>query len=1232
MLTDVLLTAGIAAFVIIRFVIEPKLRSWARTLKGGLNPGPAAIATQNATRFLGTFCGCLALGSAIAKGLTYWVESIDVATHSVQATHASLDHVSRLLETFQFLQMLLSKIGLATAIAPILLLGVGLLYWSIRSARFVDTAIEREIAELRKKAQSGALKELPADERMREVEKLIAMARGGKNESEHVETLHQLLRDLDIIRRVDPSMLRMTGLRADSGPFWLRALGYMISGTVFKGMARLALAVTVLANVSLIPASLILTSKGVSDAVAQVTRTLRDAKWNITLAVSPQNVDIGTDKILTNEAYFYPGAAAPLPDLEAWCDSDVQILSVNDCETAAQFGSSFEVRWPSKLIGRSGAIARRQVPFRQQPTSAGDEAEDLAVARREWSRREVLLESVRARVTPSVNIVESAPMDSGRWEMALLDAELTPHSTSRPVTRVGKNAEFRLREFLNVQPGGLAIEKQADPLTPAKLLGKAAASITGLIVDLSGAEAVLPGPEPAGKAVEEYAKKYFGDLVEKLAERRWEAESLASAVDRAAKAVILDATESGGRITSDGIVGSLERSVEPKTAERYTEIWRLATALDYGNVRRAGGGPYLTLEVPVGHGIDSTKIESALRKLITWTPLPADTLASYSSIFPGLEGQAARSLEAEMLHIFDPQAAEEQFGPRPNVTSEPLRELSKPLSRKGPELITLALSPGALPDLARASRARARSYSRLRGFARVGGVLIGRPPDEGPETFDLNLKGFTFSISSDDDPDLMLNLRHDNGAEVALGPYDPAIAHFALAYAADGRPTTVTIIKADPLLELKVLLHPALVDTGLGCRAIKLDMFIRDFGGLDSSDGPLRKQFVQETVGVRLYRLAWAIRYNAVRAKPDSQHIVDLKSWVATAEAMEALRNDLDAILQPLRERPAYFDKGLVEILDRCARAWANSLNADRLSACVQIEATKISELQRYRDSEQFTWPAPRPEIVTLFGVRERSYMLDRKLTFAQPPTKLRDGPLRFNVQNAFGTLAFLSKTDRPRYEVIGEGELGSELDLDSRSLWEFNFQGALQDTVLRGVEGRKEAESALYDMYEFTVLQRLFRAAFDGRLGNDFPIEQLTRLAKETAIYVNPIQIRTLRWDASPLKLKGVAEYRKVAEDLESTIRQDMDITRHLDENCLEALRMGKTDAPAAFQLECTLSTDVHNLLQPGLGDSPAFGKAKKFARRLNTLIVKLQLREALGVAADGHNSSIASDSCPSP
>ena len=1299
MLTDVLLVAGIAAFVAIRFLVEPKLRRSARTSNGGLNPGPVAIARQNVTRFLGTFSGCTALGAAISKGLTYWVASFDVAALSAEATKAALEEVAELLEFFQGFQEVLSKIGAATAMAPVLLLGVGLLYWSIRSARSVDAAIQREVAELRKKAQAGTLEKLPPDEQMREVEELIAAARADGSDGSSVETLYQLLLDLDLARRVDPSLLRMAGLHADPGPWWLRALGFMISGTVFKGMARFAMAAAVLANISLIPASLIFTSRDFSDAVAQVTRSLEDAKRDLALAISSRRVDAELRQFRTNnEAADRESDTAPTPpdvDSVEACSGEEPALSESDCETAAEFGRAFETRWAYRLAARAGAFRRD----RRTGQKAGD-AEDIAAARREWSRRQVLSESVRARQAPSVGIVEQGPGIVGPWERVILDAELTARSTSRPVTRVGRNAELHLREILRAQPGNITVAVGNRPLTRSELLGKAFAGITNLAIDRSGLGDMFPGPEPASKALGETLKKVLGDWGGEII-RGSDAKYLARTADLVAKEILVEAAKSG-RISDAVMTSVLENSIDTRTAQKFGTVLDQAPLPEFPDARRMRGSS-VALEARPDPGVDSTKIEAALRKLGSRSP-PVGALASYSSIFPGVEGQAARSLQAEVLRTLDSPRADARFGSRPVVTT-------------GKASSVIAVEPGEPTPVARMRLARARSYSRLRGFARVGGVLIGRPPEDEAKESALNLTGFTFSITSDDrDPALTLRVRYDDGTEVTLGPYDPAIAHFALVYAADGRPTTVTMVKAEPLFDLKILLHPAIIDTGLGCRAIRLDQFVDEFGGADPKVGSLREQMDEETKGlVALYRQAWATRFAAVTARlasqfnfdelqktynskvdehneivelinsgrsvgtfdtlsevelqlsefsrkaaerrlkllreeiedlerlversglyaslidafgPQAERIGESRSSVPTAKAIEALLNDSDRALQPLRERPAYFDERLVEVLKRCAESLtipSTADNPDTLSACVERDVTRSRELGRYKDSKHFSWLAPPSEIVTWAGVRERTYTLDHKLTFAQPSTDLSDGPLRFIVQNAFETPAFLSRKDGPWYEAMGAEEVNSDLDPGPEKPWEFNFGNDLQRSVLLGVQGNVEAESVLYDMHEFTVVQRLFRAAFDGRLGIDFPVEQLAGLAKETATHVNQNRIRTPRWNERPWVLEEYAAF------LESTLKDDEDIGR-VGEDCLEALRLSQTDAPSVSQLECTLVKAVRNHFQPAMPDSDILGKATALERQVNELVVTLELRKALGVADDWKNSSLASGSCPSP
>ena len=1326
MATEALFIAGIASFALIRFLVEPKLRDAAKTSEGGLNPGPAAIAKLAAVRFLGIFSGLTAVGAAIGKALTYWVESIDVAKLAADTTPDGLDTVVRLLEFFQAIQGVLSKVGGVTTVAPLILLGVGLLYWSIRSARSVDAAIQRQVARLREKAQAGTLESLPPDERMREVEACIAAARASNADSKSIETLYQRFLDLDLVRRVDPSLLRLAGLDAPPEPLWLRIMGFMISGTVFSGMTWVARTTVVLATISLIPASLVPAEEGISDAAAQVIRNLQDARRDITLAISDQEVNADFEKILANNDEPSepapdtdeepvepnpdtteeesiepdPDTASTLPDagpVETWCNPDVQVLPESDCQTAAEFGRVFETQWASRFVARS-PVFPRDGPNNQKPGSTRQAAEeDLAEARREWTRRQVL--NVRGRTTPSVDIVEVAPSGDGRWERAVLDAELTARAESRPVTRFGKNAEFRFREVLKAQPGKITVAIGNEPLTPAALAGKAVSGLFSAFIDMTGVEGLLFVPEPADKALVDAAKKGWGDWIEEVLKRQSDVRYLVRATDVGAKASSVEAAKTGR--VSDGVMERvLERVTDAETIRRQQDIVQAAT-LEFANVGRMGDMPAIALEARVAQGIDRAKVVAALRKLDSETR-SVEVLASYSSIFPGIPGQKARSLQAEVSRLLAPPGAGDGGTP-PGGGSPP--------GRGGGDAV-----PQWSPSIDSSIR-RARSYKALRSFARVGGVLIGRPPEDDAKGSSLNLTGFDFSISSDSDPVLTLSLRHADGTDVTLGPYDPAIAHFALAYAADGRPTTVTMVKADPLFDLKILLHPALVDTGLGCRAIRLDQFADKFGDASAEASSLRKQADEEARGlVALYRRAWADRYIAVtdklqhkldfdalkadhgrkvteyneivdslrsnssretlgilserwrlldplpdesarlrrlarlrdeieglkqqaersslytqlveRLRPLVEGTMESHSSSSIKAALQALHDDPIGALEPLRERPTYFESHLVGILEQCAVIQATPLDADSLSDCVDDSVTTSHELQRYEASEHFSWLAPPPKTVTWSGVREQPYNLDRELTFARPPIALKDGPLRFIVQIAIETPALLSKTDAPWYQLENE-EVGSNLEAKP---WEFeNLQGALQDAVLRGVEENEEARSILRDMYEFTTVQRLFRAAFDGRLGIAFPVEQLARLAKETASYINSKQVRTLRWNARAgiLSVFLAIDIKSDLDDWDPVYAKDF---RDLVSDCLRVLDSDRMNEPAT-QSDCALTAAVQERYQVGgIPDPRILSKAEELEKRVKQLVATLQLRKALGVADDRKKSSSAAGSCPPP
>jgi len=145
----------------------------------------------------------------------------------------------------------------------------------------------------------------------------------------------------------------------------------------------------------------------------------------------------------------------------------------------------------------------------------------------------------------------------------------------------------------------------------------------------------------------------------------------------------------------------------------------------------------------------------------------------------------------------------------------------------------------------------------LRGFSRIGGVLIGREPEESTQP-PLDFRDIQWSSSGDT---IELKLTRSDGEIIRLGPYRRALVREALAYAADSRVTTVTMVTARPLKDLKILLHPALVDTPIECRAIELDRFVDESTG-HSTEREGATHLIEQAHS--LYQLAWGERANSM--------------------------------------------------------------------------------------------------------------------------------------------------------------------------------------------------------------------------------------------------------------------------------------------------------------------------------------------------------------------------------
>lgn len=411
------------------------------------------------------------------------------------------------------------------------------------------------------------------------------------------------------------------------------------------------------------------------------------------------------------------------------------------------------------------------------------------------------------------------------------------------------------------------------------------------------------------------------------------------------------------------------------------------------------------------------------------------------------------------------------------------------------------------------SFSRARSFRMLRAFSRVGGVLIGREADAANSA--LNFHGMRWSET---EGQLSLHLQRHDGVEIALGPYHKSTINHALTYAADGRPVAVTMVKSYPLAELKVLMHPALIDTRLGCRVTNIDRFV------DKYTGTLQAREKAHEIAnrqLRAYNWAtharrWGFLQYFVETQPQS--IAELQGiLVQTQEAVndgELLNEILDMrenvseyweATNILKVKTDYFDQELVAMMDLMMRDDVSEVDA--LSLIYEQHRQSASYASELDQEQWFSEPA---SFQFWSGVREKQFTPDPNLDFLQfdraAPLRASTFPLNYMDQVAF--------TSFPVFSNAADVE-----DYIDEEPYELHLRGdAINSTIFR--QASAQDQSVMRDVAEFTMLQRMFRLMFEGGFGADFPTEVLLELADETT---PAVQFHTTpRWNPRPGELEA--------------------------------------------------------------------------------------------------------------
>jgi hypothetical protein len=469
-----------------------------------------------------------------------------------------------------------------------------------------------------------------------------------------------------------------------------------------------------------------------------------------------------------------------------------------------------------------------------------------------------------------------------------------------------------------------------------------------------------------------------------------------------------------------------------------------------------------------------------------------------------------------------PTGSGERFGPGGEPHSGGIASRARGVPHVG--------NTSGIPRAGRANFVRARSFSMLRGFSRVGGVLIGREPEG-----DDQLKLTDFRWESDDNGKVRLIVRDEQGKEVRSTPLRRQIVYQAIVYAADQRPTAVTMAKANPLFELKILIHPALLDTPLGSDIIDLDRFVDKYTG-SRGDG-FRKQAEARVYAENdLYQLAWATRVLMLKCA-DTEKLDGLKTRFAIAanildrvdeeRANAALGPDFAAEdRSPLAVKKEFYDADLVKVMKQAARSSRD--RASYITAVRQLLQARSVHIREFFDEESAasrnatkseeeevrTWLCLPPNFEIWSGVRELPFRNDLDEIF--PGEVASSKPiLDFMLQVAFASDPQFGPNRTTRKEDAGS--------YSDTAPWEFPaLKEQIRDTVRQSLDAPDR--DILSVASEFAILQRFFRLAFLGRFGNDFPVVKLNQLAVELEKTAKLETWITPRWNPRPGVIERLA------------------------------------------------------------------------------------------------------------
>ena len=371
---------------------------------------------------------------------------------------------------------------------------------------------------------------------------------------------------------------------------------------------------------------------------------------------------------------------------------------------------------------------------------------------------------------------------------------------------------------------------------------------------------------------------------------------------------------------------------------------------------------------------------------------------------------------------------------------------------------------------------------------KVRGVLFGRDLQSDL----LNVTDIEWSIDEQDgEVPTMLSLSLTiDGEHRPIGSFPAGIVNQALRYAADQRVVATTITPGDgEIIRRVTYLHPVLEDTPLGCRVVEADRFIDTFTAGSIEDSRL--------VEIARHRTAMS---NFLRIAEIAEVIARGDFDVSASQLQDFIRKlDLQSLSLPVfRDNMEKFlangldgDKGSTDFVDRVFRCTERNSS---IAECLYDDFNGYYLPTKYWFPEDHT-----------SQFREKDTKLDAELSWLERSNS-RFGHFDLWLHTTFAV--------RHPGDESGDESTATPMDFPSSQIKILNE--VLIENLIRPYL-KDELYSPNYDAFmssleDFVILQRLTRAALNGQLGDNFPIEKLIDLERRTREYV-PHQ-STIRWE----------------------------------------------------------------------------------------------------------------------